>query len=106
MSAQAQPIIPDCGEFIDALALLRRGRLLVHSADDADERCIVAGHVLYTTWRPLHDYGLLDELPPEPGFGRLHCYRLSPRGRDFADRAWAEWKRRPLLQRLAARLAG
>ncbi len=99
-------LIPDCGEFIDALAQLRRGRLLVHSADEADERCIIEGHVLYTTWRPLRDHGLLDELPPEPGFGRLHCYRLSPRGRDFADRAWAEWKRRPLLQRLAARLAG
>jgi len=102
---QAEPLIPDCGEFIDAIALLRRGRLLVHSADDADERCIVGGHLLYTAWRPLHDYGLLDELPPEPR-SKLHTYRLSPRGRDFAERAWAEWKRRPLLQRLAARISG
>ena len=102
----AETTIPDCGEFIDAIALLRRGRLLVHSNDEADERCIVDGHLLYTAWRPLHDYGLLDELPHEPGHGKLHTYRLSPRGRDFAERAWAEWKRRPLLQRLAARIAG
>jgi len=34
----------------------------------------------------------------------MHCYRLSPRGRDFADRAVAEWKRQPLWRRLAMRL--
>jgi hypothetical protein len=102
----AEPLIPDRGEFMDALAQLRRGRVLVHSADDGDERCVIAGHVLYTAWRPLHEHGLLDELPADPRVSRLHCYRLSPRGREFAERAWAEWKRRPLLQRLVARVVG
>ncbi len=106
---QPQPIIADRGEFIDALRELRRGRLLVHNNDGGDERCVIEGSVLYTAYRPLKDYGLLDEVavPGPAGAPRpLHCYRLSPRGREFADRAWQQWKRRPLLQRLAVRLAG
>jgi hypothetical protein len=100
----ALPLIADRGEFIDALARLRRGELLVHSADEADERCLIEGQVLYTSWKPLSDFGLLDELPPQPRQGRIHCFKLSPRGRDFADRACAAWKQRPLGQRLAMRL--
>jgi hypothetical protein len=36
----------------------------------------------------------------------MRCYKLSPRGRDFADRACKAWKQRPLWQRLAMRLGG
>lgn len=104
LPADAGPLIADRGEFIDALARLRRGELLVHSADAADERCLIEGQVLYTSWKPLSDFGLLDELPAQPRQGRMHCYKLSPRGRDFADRAVAAWKRQPLWQRLAMRL--
>ncbi len=102
----APALIPDRAEFIDALTRLRRGELLVHSADTSDERCLIEGQVLYTSWKPLSDFGLLDELPRQPRQGRIHCYRLSPRGRDFADRACAAWKQKPLWQRLAVRLAG
>jgi hypothetical protein len=102
----ATTIIPDRGEFIDALKQLRRGRLLVHSDDGGDERCVIEGSVLYTAFRPLQHYGLLDELPAPRGRSRLHCFRLSPRGRDFADRACAQWRRRPWLERLAVRLTG
>ena len=100
----AEPLIADRGEFIDALARLRRGQVLVRSADAHDERCVIEGQMLYASWRPLSEFGLLDELPPHPRQGRMHCYRLSPRGRDFADRAVAEWKRQPLWRRLAMRL--
>lgn len=96
--------IADRGEFIDALGRLRRGEVLVHADDEDDERCILDGQVLYASWRPLSRFGLLDELPRHPRDGRLHCYRLSPRGREFADRSIAAWKARPLWQRLAMRL--
>lgn len=99
-------LIPDRAEFIDALIRLRRGELLVHSDDRHDERCLIEGQVLYTSWKPLSDFGLLDELPRQPRQGRIHCFRLSPRGRDFADRACTAWKKKPLWQRLAVRLAG
>jgi hypothetical protein len=75
-------LIADRGEFIDALARLRRGQLLVHSADRGDERCLIEGQMLYTSWKPLSRFGLLDELPAGPR-GRMRCYKLSPRGRDL-----------------------
>ena len=103
-STPDRTLIADRGEFIDALSRLRRGEVLVHSADDADERCLIEGQVLYTSWKPLSDFGLLDELPVQPRQGRLHCYKLSPRGRHFADRACTAWKQKPLWQRLAMRL--
>ena len=103
-SEAAPTLIADRGEFIDALARLRRGQLLVHSDDASDDRCLIEGQMLYTAWRPLSQYGLLDELPRQPRQGRMHCYKLSPRGRDFADLAVAEWKRQPLWRRLAMRL--
>lgn len=99
-----EPAVPDRGEFIDALARLRRGQVLVHGADASDERCVIEGQMLYTSWKPLSDFGLLDELPRTARQGRMHCYRLSPRGRDFADRAVAAWKARPLWQRWMMRL--
>lgn len=103
-AAARESLIADRGEFIDALARLRRGQLLVHSEDAEDDRCLIEGQLLYASWRPLSRFGLLDELPRQPRQGRIRCYRLSPRGRDFADRAVAEWKRQPLWRRLAMRL--
>jgi len=99
-------LIADRGEFIDALARLRRGQLLVRSADRSDERCLIDGQMLYTSWKPLSSFGLLDELPAGPREGRMRCFKLSPRGREFADRACQEWKKLPLWQRLAMRLGG
>ena len=40
------------------------------------------------------------------GFAGVRYYRLSERGREFAERACGNWRSRPLLQRLAIRLAG
>jgi hypothetical protein len=101
------PVIADRGEFIDVLKLMRKGRLLVRSDQ---HRCLIDGFEIVHAFETLSAYGLLDELPPPAGAGvhapHLHWYRLSPRGRDFAERACAEWRARPLWQRLLLRIVG
>ncbi|MDP1648742.1 MAG: hypothetical protein Q8M01_11160 [Rubrivivax sp.] len=101
----ADVIIPDRGEFVDALRQLRRGRVLVRAAD-TDDRCLLDGSFVYSAYRPLARYGLIDEFPNPDGCPNVHYYRLNPRGREFADRAFATWRRQPLLRRLAVRLTG
>jgi len=103
--SQPEPIIADRGEFIDALTHLRRGCVLVRP-DPTDERCVLNGSTLYTAFKPLASYGLIEEFANADGFEHVQYYRLNPRGRAFADRACREWKQRPLLQRLAMRLTG
>jgi hypothetical protein len=98
-------IIPDRAEFIDALHQLRRGRVLVRAAEEA-ERCVLDGAMLYTAFTPLSQYGLLEEFKGPSELSRVYCYRLSARGREFADEACASWARQPLLKRLAVRLTG
>ncbi len=98
-------IIPDRGEFIDALRVLRKGRVLVR-VSDISGGCMLDGAPLYSAHRTLIDYGLIREFDNPQGFPSVRYYRLSERGRDFADRACENWRRRPLLQRLAVRLAG
>jgi hypothetical protein len=102
-------VIADRGEFIDVIRQLRRGRLLVCSDTDPGRALIESGPV-YSAHEVLAGYGLLEELPCPHGAAahapHLHWYRLSARGREFADRAWAEWKRRPLWQRCWLRLVG
>jgi hypothetical protein len=98
-------IIPDRGEFIDALRVLRRGHVLVR-VSDLSGGCVLDGAPLYTAQRTLLRYELLDEFDNPDGFPGVRYYRLSERGRDFADRACDSWRRRPLLERLAVRLTG
>ena len=105
MGTPADVIIPDRGEFIDVLKHMRRGSLLARTAID-DPRCVVDGAMYYTAFPPLHAYGLLQEVTDDDPDSRLHCYRLSGRGHAFAEKACEQWKRTPLLQRLAVRLAG
>jgi DNA-binding MarR family transcriptional regulator len=105
MQQTPQPIIADRAEFIDALMHLRRGRVLVRPSD-SDERCLLDGSMLYTAYKPLADYELIDEYPNPDGFEHARYYRLTPRGREFADQACQAWRQRPLLQRLAVRLMG
>ncbi len=102
---QAQPIIADRGEFIDALTLLQRGRVLVRGADPASN-CVLDGGPVYTAHRPLLDYALVEEFSNPDGFPHMHYYRISARGQAFARRACTAWQRTPLLQRLAVRLTG
>ena len=98
-------IITDRGEFIDALHALRHGRVLVR-VSDISGGCLLDGAPLYSAHRTLIDYGLVREYHNPLGFPSVRYYRLSEHGRDFADRACENWRRRPLLQRLAVRLAG
>jgi hypothetical protein len=96
---QARRIIPDRGEFIDALRVLRKGRVLVR-VSDISGGCMLDGAPLYSAHRTLIEFD-----NPQ-GFPSVRYYRLSERGRDFADRACENWRQRPLLQRLAVRLSG
>lgn len=99
------PIIPDRGEFIDALAALRRGSVMVRLSDRPGG-CVIDGGVVYHSAPALLRYGLVQRYENPEGFPAVEYYRLSPTGRAFADRALHTWRRRPLLERLAVRLAG
>jgi hypothetical protein len=101
----ADTIIPDRGEFIDALRALGRGRVMVGFGDGGG-RCILDGVVVYTAQRPLLQYALVEEYVNPEGFEGARYYRLNRRGRDFADKALRTWRGRPLLERLAVRLTG
>ena len=98
-------IIPNRGEFIDALHALRLGHVLVH-VSDISGGCVLDGAPLYTAHRALLQYGLVSEFDNPQGFPSVQYYRLNERGRAFAERACHSWRRRPLLERLAVRLAG
>lgn len=99
------PIIPDRAEFVEALRLLRRGHLMVNLGDGANTKAI-GGGIVHHSAPALMQYGLVDEVDNPDGFPGVRYYRLSDRGREFADRAWAQWRSRPLLERAAIRLLG
>jgi hypothetical protein len=101
----AARIIVDRGEFIDALRVLRRGRVLVR-VGELSGGCMLDGAPLYSAHRTLLDYQLIDEFQNPQGFAHVRYYRLNQRGREFAERACEAWRRRPLLERLAVRFAG
>lgn len=105
----SMPVIADRGEFIDVLNLLRKGRLLARS-DRPPERWLIEGGIVQHAHETLVGYQLIEELPPPAGGDvhapHLHWYRLTPRGHEFAQRAWSEWRRRPLWQRCLLRLLG
>ena len=101
----SNPIIPDRAEFVEALRLLARGHILVRTSESAGG-CVLDGGIVYHSYETLVRYGLIDEFDNPHGFANASYYRISDRGRDFADRAWASWRSRPLWQRLAVRLAG
>lgn len=98
-------IIADRGEFVDVLRSLRRGHVLVCAGEGAGT-AVVDGAIVYRSVDPLLRYGLVDEFDNPEGFEGARYYRLSVRGREFAERACAAWQRQPVLARLATRLAG
>lgn len=101
----ASPIIPDRAEFVEALNLLRRGHLMVHLGEGANTKAIGGGFVHHSA-PALLAYGLVDEFENPDGFPGVRYYRITERGRDFAERAWAQWRSRPLLERAIVRLVG
>ena len=98
-------IIPDRAEFVDALRLLLKGRVLVR-AGEGPGRCVLDGEIVYRSYDTLVRYGLISEFDNPEGFPQFGYYRLTERGREFATRACTAWRRRPLWQRLAVRLTG
>jgi hypothetical protein len=101
----AQPIIADRGEFIDALRLLRRGHVMVHMGEGSHGTAISGGPIRHSA-DTLHRYGLVDEFDNPDGFEGVRYYRLSERGRRFADQAWSAWRSRRLWERALVRLLG
>jgi hypothetical protein len=100
-----EPVIPDRGEFVDVLAALRRGHVLVRVSEHHDG-CWLAGRNVFWSFGPLVSYRLIEEFDNPQGFPRIRYFRLNRRGEAFAVRACAQWKRRPLLERLVTRLTG
>ena len=93
------------GEFIDTLALLRGGHIIV--VMDPDKRtCVLDGMGLQWSFRTLEAYALIAEFRNPRGFEGLRYYRLTETGRDFADRALAAWRAHSWHQRLMLRLRG
>lgn len=104
-TGRTDTVIPDRGEFIDVLYALRRGHVLVHAGQHAGG-WVVDGGPVYSSYEPLLRYELVQEFDNPEGFEHVHYFRLTPRGRAFAERAVAAWRRRPLLERLMVRLVG
>jgi hypothetical protein len=93
------------GEFVDALAALRRGQVIVVLTAE-EGLCLLDGVPLRWSFAPLLGYGLVAEYSNPAGFEGAHYYRLTSTGRRFADDALAAWRTRPLLERLVIRLLG
>lgn len=106
MDRTATPrIIPDRAEFIDALHLLNKGHVMVHVGESAHGIAIDGGLVRHSA-NTLKRYGLIDEFENPDGFPGVRYYRISERGRAFADQAWAAWRSRRLWERALVRLIG
>lgn len=100
-----ETLIPDRGEFVDALQLLSQGHVLVHLGNILGG-CVVDGRIVYHSYRTLLRFGLIREFDNPNGFPSAGYYRITERGREFAARAFAAWRSRPVWQRLAMRLLG
>ena len=93
------------GEFIDALAVLRRGKVLVVMDTEAWV-CMLDGSPLLWSFRVLRDHGLIAEFDNPAGFEGLRYYRMTDDGLSFSERALAAWQARAWHERLAIRLFG
>ena len=101
----ADRILADRAEFVESLQRLRRGHVLVRTGDDACG-CVLDGAIVYRSYPPLVRYGLIDEFENPEGFPGVQYFRITPRGREFAQRAWEQWRSRSVWERLAVRLVG
>lgn len=100
-----QPIIADRAEFVEALQHLRRGHVLVKTGDGANS-CVLDGGFVHHSFGTLHRYGLIQEFDNPRGFQGVHYFRITPSGRDFADRTWTAWRSARPIERAVVRLVG
>ena len=63
---EAQPIIADRAEFVDALHLLRKGHVLV-KVSEAAGGCVLDGGRVFHSYDTLKRYGLIDEFQGSGG---------------------------------------
>lgn len=98
-------ILADRAEFVESLQLLRKGHVLVRTGDHCCG-CVLDGAIVHHSFAPLVQYGLIDEYPNREGFPGLQYFRITPSGREFAERAWEQWRSRSVWERLAVRLVG
>ncbi len=98
-------IIADRAEFVEALERLRRGHVLVRTGEGACS-CVLDGGLVHHSFGTLHRYGLIDEFDNPQGFNGVQYYRITDRGREFADRAWTAWRQARPLERVMVRLVG
>lgn len=101
----AASIIPDRAEFAEVLHRLRRGHVLVRTGDGACN-CTLDGAFVHHSFPVLREYGLIETFDNAAGFPGLEYWRVTERGRSFADRVWNAWRTRPTLQRLMVRFTG
>ena len=99
----AKRAITHRGEFVDALAALRRGGVIVRLDDDA---CLLDGVRLMWSFDDLLRHELVAEFSNPAGFAGVRYYRMTHAGRTFADDALAAWRARSWVERLAIRLFG
>lgn len=102
---QARPIIADRCEFITALQSLSRGGILVRNGDDPCG-CVLDGSFVHHSFATLRRYDLIAAFDNPLGFPGVEYYRITPRGREFARRAWDHWRSRSVWERLLVRLTG
>jgi hypothetical protein len=101
----ANRILVDRAEFVDALRLLRKGHVLVRTGDQAGG-CVLDGAIVYHSYPALLRYGLIGEFHNPAGFAGAQYFRLTPLGREFAQRVSTQWRSRSVWERLAVRLVG
>jgi len=104
-SPAVDPIIVNRGEFIDALHLLRKGHVMVQ-VGESDHGWAIDGGMVRHSVGALRRYDLIQEFKNPDGFPGVRYFRLSAQGREFADRAWRQWRQLPLRRRLWVRLTG
>lgn len=100
-----EPIISDRAEFVEALRRMQRGHLLVRAGDSAGS-CVIDGAPIFHSFDTLRAYRLIDRFDNPKGFCGVEYYRINERGRDFAERAWRDWRAKPVFERLLVRLTG
>jgi hypothetical protein len=105
IAVSAERILVDRAEFVDSLQLLRRGHVLVRTGEQSGS-CVIDGAIVYHSYPALVRYGLIGEFHNPEGFPGAQYFRLTSRGREFAQRVWAHWRSRSLWERLAVRLMG
>lgn len=67
---------------------------------------VLDGAIAHHSYPTLRDYGLIDEIDNPAGFPGLRYYRISERGRAFADQVRAGCQQLSAMHRLIVRLVG